>query len=165
MNLSIPDKAPAFINIVRRNFKAPTFLIDTLYYNINHVEQLDFIPHVKNNAYSGITVTHLTDALSNTDPSSMLTFLGYRIPLTNELSLIEHPQYNETITLRNAAGTLTATATYSDAGLTFETSTAAETYPVLNGTGRYADAKFVVIFFNNDNKTRVVKIFAYLKKI
>ena len=118
----------------------PTFLIDTLYYNINHVEQLHFNK-------SALTVTQLTDPLSKVDPTSMITFLGHRLPHA----------LNETITLRNAVGTLTATATYSDAGLTFETSTPSATYTVLNATGRYAHATYMVVFFN---KTRVVKLFA-----
>jgi hypothetical protein len=119
----------------------PTFLIDTLYYNIHHVQQLPFAPN------KAITVTHLADPLSKVDPTSMITFLGYRLPHA----------LNETITLRNAAGTLTATATYADAGLTFETSTASATYTVLHGTGRYAHATYIIVFFN---KTRVVKIFS-----
>lgn len=159
-------KAPSigdFINLVRRSYKSPTFLVDTLYYNINHTEQLTFIPYLApDSPYSGMTVTHLTDANNVLDPSTMLTFVGYRVPiLYPAVSQIAAAQYNETITLKNAFGTLSAVSTYSDAGPGFETTTPSETYTVLNGTGRYAYAKFLTIFFNSVAKTRVVKIYSY----
>lgn len=159
-------KAPSisdFINLVRRSYKSPTFLVDTLYYNILNNEELTFIPYLAaDSPYSGIAVLHMTDSNNVIDPSTMLTFLGYRVPILHpELSKIAFAQYNETITLKNKFGTLSAVSTYSDDGGGFETTTPSETYTILNGTGRYAYAKFLTIFFNSVAKTRVVKIYSY----
>ena len=158
-----PPSVTDFINLVRRSYKSPTFLVDTLYYNITNNERLAFIPYLApDSPYSGITVLHMTDANNVSDPSTMMTFVGYRVPiLTPTVSLIATAQYNETLTIKNAFGTVVASSTYSDAGSGFATTTPSETYTVLNGTGRYAYAKFLTIFFNNVTNARVVKIFAY----
>ena len=160
------NKVPAFGDLVRlinRSMKAPTYLVETLYYTVNTTEQLTFIPVVGDNSpYSGITITHMTDANYAIVSNSMLTFTGYRIVPENEsVSKITVPQYNETITLRNENGTLTATSTYSDAGSGFATTTPSETYTVLNGSGKYAYAKYITIVFDNTTGKRVMLVYAY----
>jgi len=150
-------KAPSigeFINLVRRSYKSPTFLVDIQHqpHGAAHVHPLlgSRQPVFRNDS----------DAPDRREQRPRcLHHAGYRVPNTNAGSLITVPQYNETITLKNPFGTLSA-STYSDSGTTFET-TPSETYPILNGTGRYAYAKFLTIFFNSVAKTRVVKIFAY----
>ena len=126
-------------------------LLDTLYYNIDRLDHLTLIPN-----YYGITVTHMTDSMNNPDPSSLLTFVGGRVPARHNAS----PQYHETITLRNSNGGLSAVATYSDCGTGFVTESPAETYLVLNGTGLYAGAKSMVVYFHNEMRTRVVQIYS-----
>jgi hypothetical protein len=152
-----------YINLVRRSFKSPTYLVDTLFYNINNNEDLTFIPYLTSNSpYSGISMLHMTDANNVVDKSTMMTFVGYRVPILNpSVSLIDTAQYNETLTIKNAFGTVVASSTYSDAGTGFATSTPSETYTVLNGTGRYAYAKHLTIYFNNVANTRIVQIFGY----
>lgn len=159
-------KVPAvadLIRLVNRSAKAPTFLVDTIYYTINTTEQLTFIPVVGSNSpYSGITVTRLSDNTYTLKPATMLTFTGYRIvPQNAGVSQIAVAQYNETINLRNEHGTLTAASTYDDAGGGFATTTPSETYPVLNGTGRYAYAKHITILFDNATGRRVIQVYAY----
>jgi hypothetical protein len=160
------NKVPAIgdlVRLVNRSMKMPTYLVDTLYYTINTTEQLTFIPVVGDNSpYSGLTITHLTDANYALLLNTMLTFTGYRIvPETSSVSKITVPQYNETIILRNESGTLTAASTYSDAGGGFATTTPSETYTVLNGTGKYAYAKHITIVFDNDTGRRTVLVYAY----
>lgn len=140
--------------------KTPTILTDTLYYTVNTVEQLDFIPYTTGSDYSGITITHMTDRNFEIDLSTLITFVGYRIKNTN--GNVATPLYNETITLENNNGMLSAVATYSDDnGTGFQTIKEFQTYMVLNGTDKYAYAKTITIYFNNITGTRRIEVNSY----
>jgi hypothetical protein len=143
-------------------FKSNTILIDTLYYTINNIEQLNFTYTQTSSysgipPYSGITTTHMTNSDYETDANTLITFVGYRIggpQITQKI-------YNETITLQNENGMLTATATYNDEGNTFQTTVSSQSYMVQNGTDKYAYAKTITITFDNSLNRREVKIFSY----
>lgn len=140
--------------------KTPTVLTDILYYTVNTTEQLSFIPYIPGSNYSGITTTHMTNKNYTIDPTTLITFVGYRIvPKAN--STIKTPLYNETITIQNENGMLSAVATYTDEGTTFVTQKDSQTYMVLNGTDKYAYAKTITIFFNNVAGTRRIIVNSY----
>jgi len=142
--------------------KTPTILTDTLYYTVNTKEQLDFKPYTIDSDYSGITITHMTNRNYQIDQSSLITFVGYRIKNDNkEISKIETPFYNETITIQNNNGMLSAVATYTDKGNSFVTEKNFQTYMVLNGTDKYAYAKTITIYFNNIAGTRIIYVNSY----
>lgn len=156
----------SLFNFKLSTLKKPTFLIDTLYYTINTTEQLTFIPITQGNSpYSGITTTHMTDGKYQIDPSTLITFVGYRIVPQRPLSKIVVPLYNETITLENDNGMLSAVATYEDGGDSFETTTNFQTYMVLNGTGKYAYAKTITIYFNKIARTRIIHVNSYQESV
>lgn len=161
---SVSQMILSLINLKASTLKAPTILIDTLYYTTTSTEQLTFIPYLSTNSpFSGITTTHMTDSSYVIDPTTSLTFVGYRIPITNpSVSQFDSAQYNETITMQTTQGTLTATATYSDAGSGFETTKASQSYMVNNGIGKYAYAKFITILFDNTLHRRQVLVYAYV---
>jgi len=138
-----------WIYSILRTLKKPTVLTDILYYTVNTTEQLSFIYTIGNSPYSGITTTHMTNSNYEIDTSTLITFVGYRIVPTNVSSKITDPQYNETITIQNNNGILSAVATYSDTGNSFVTQKVSQTYMVLNGTDKYAYAKTITIYFDN----------------
>jgi hypothetical protein len=160
-------KGPAltdFVMLVNRGIKTNTFLVDTLYYSIEsqYMEFLDFIPVVGSNSpYSGLAVLHMTDSNYVLDESTLLTFTGYRMVPSKAVTSKLLPQYNETMAVRNPKGEFTATATYTDAGGGFATQNPTQTYMILNGTGAYAYAKYVTIYFDNVNKKREVRVYSY----
>lgn len=43
-------------------FKQKSKLINRLYYTTNNTTELSFIPYIRNNAYSGITITNMTNS-------------------------------------------------------------------------------------------------------
>jgi len=139
--------------------KTPSILTDTLYYTVNNTEQLSFTYTVGNSPYSGITTTYMTNKKYEIDSSTLITFIGYRIvPVNGNIST---SLYNETITLQNRNGMLSAVATYTDSGDSFATNKISQTYMVLNGTDKYAYAKTITIFFNNENGTRIINVYSY----
>lgn len=143
--------------------KSPTILTDTLYYTVNTTEQLKFIYTVGNSPYSGITTTHMTYKNFEIDPFTLITFVGYRIvpdPIDKKSKIVS-PLYNETITLENKNGMLSAVATYVDSGDGFKTTNLSQTYMVLNGTDKYAYAKTITIYFNNIAGTRRIEVNSY----
>ena len=140
-------------------FKLNTILIDTLYYTINNIEQLNFT-YTQTTAYSGITTTHMTDSNYSIDTNTLITFVGYRIVPSIGSQIIQKI-YNETITLQNENGMLIATSTYYDEGDTFKTMIDEQSYMVQNGTDKYAYAKKITIVFDNILNRRVVQIFSY----
>lgn len=161
---SVANTILSLIDLKATTLKTPTKLIDTLYYTTTTTEQLTFVPYLSTNSpFSGITTTHMTDSSYALDTSTSLTFVGYRIPITQpSVSRFANAQYNETITMQTPEGTLSATATYSDAGSGFETTNASQSYTVTNGIGKYAYAKFITIIFDNLNRRRQVLVYAYV---
>jgi len=163
---SISQQISSMINGAFRSFKAPTYLIDTLYYSLGNFVDLEFIPYINstNPIFSGVTVSRMTDSAYAVDSKTNIAFVGYRIavPVDGSKGFATN-QYNETITVQNVHGAFSAVATYDDAGTGFATEKDNQTYLILNGIGKYAYAKFMTIYFNNAvvPKTRRVEVFSY----
>ena len=139
------------------------YVIDTKYYSLSGILQLDFVPYTPGSAYSGVTMLHLTNSdYTLLDPSSQITFVGYRLA-ANPATGWPIGKYNETITLQTPSGMVVASTTYYDPGTGFATTTPSETYTVYNGTGNYANARYLVIYFDNTvvPNTRTVKLMGY----
>jgi len=162
---SVKQMILSLIGFSMRTLKSPNILIDTLYYTTNNVVNLNFIPYqgTSESPFSGITVACMTNAAYEIDPTSNVTFVGYRIPMPAvNTTGFTSAQYNETITLQTAFGNLSAVATYSDSGTTFETDKPFQDYMVLNGIGKYAYAKSIRIIFDNILRRRQVLVYAYV---
>jgi hypothetical protein len=159
---SVTQMILSLIGFRASTLKSPTILIDTLHYTTLTKEQVVFIPFIGAGPYCGITTQRMTDAAYAIDPSTSLTFVGFRIPIVQpDVSKFTVAQYNETITLQNSFGSIGAVATYDDAGGDFETTTAEQTYKVLNGVGKYAYAKLLKIVFNNTPGVMRREVFVY----
>ena len=80
------------------------YVIDTKYYSLSGILQLDFVPYTPGSAYSGVTMLHLTNSdYTLLDPSSQITFVGYRLAANPAAGWLVG-QYNETITMRYGGG-------------------------------------------------------------
>jgi hypothetical protein len=162
---SIKQMILSLIGLSSKSLKNPTILIDTLYYKTTNFIDLTFIPYqgTSDSPFSGITVACMTDSSYEVDPSSNITFVGYRIPLPDpNTSGFTANQYNETITVQTLNGNFSAVATYSDSGTGFETTNTFQDYMILNGTGKYAYAKLIRIVFDNKLHQRQVFVYAYV---
>lgn len=139
------------------------YVIDTKYYSLSGILQLDFVPYTPGSSYSGVTMIHLTNSnYTLLDLSSQITFVGYRLAANPAAGWLVG-QYNETITMQTPSGMVVASTTYDDLGTGFATTTSSETYMVYNGTGTYANARNLVIYFNNTvvPNARTVKLMGY----
>lgn len=141
-------------------------ILSTLYYRINQPENqtktnaavIDFIPFIdKQSTYSGLENRFMMD--SNGVPNKdIICFIGYRTPAT-ELGIYSiYSLYNETTIIQTETGYISSAAIYNDGGTGFATERPFVEYAVTAATGEFVGAKILTIFFDNVNKTRVVKI-------
>jgi len=140
-------------------------ILSTLYYRINQPENqstrksnasvIDFIPFIdKQSTYSGLENRFMMN--SNGVPNKdIICFIGYRTPAT-ELGI--YSLYNETTIIQTETGYISSAAIYNDGGTGFATERPFVEYAVTGATGEFVGAKILTIFFDNVNKTRVVKI-------
>jgi hypothetical protein len=144
-----------------------TTLLATLYYRIttsdtsseSNSADIDFIPYIDSqSSYSGLENRFMMDAngIPNKD---IICFIGYRTPATeipDGYSI--YSLYNETAIVQTEKGYISSAAIYNDGGTGFATEKPFVEYAVTGATGEFTGAKILTIFFDNINKTRVVKI-------
>jgi len=141
-------------------------LLKTLYYRLTESDTsmkpiltfIDFIPYISTeSSYSGLTNSFMMD--ENSVPNNdVISFIGYRTPANNLGKYSIYSLYNETVTIQTANGYISAGSIYNDGGTGFATEKPFVEYAVSAASGEFVGSKIVTIFFNNVNKTRVVKI-------
>jgi hypothetical protein len=143
-----------------------TNLIKTLYYRItqsdtstqSNASVIDFIPYVrKQSTYSGLENRFMMDQ-NGVPNNDVICFIGYRTPEKDLGVYSIYSLYNETTIIQTKTGYISAAAIYNDGGTGFASEKEFVEYAVTAATGEFDGAKILTIFFNNVNKTRVVKI-------
>jgi hypothetical protein len=141
-------------------------LLKTLYYRITQPDNqretnaaiIDFIPFIdKQSTYSGLENRFMMD-VNGVPNNDIICFIGYRTPSTALGIYSIYSLYNETTIIQTETGYISAAAIYNDGGTGFATEKPFVEYAVSTASGEFIGAKILTIFFNNINKTRVVKI-------
>jgi len=141
-------------------------LLKTLYYRITQSDTstesnaavIDFIPYIdKQSTYSGLQNSFMMDE-NGVPNNDVICFIGYRTPATALGTYSIYSLYNETTIIQTETGYISSAAIYNDGGTGFATEKPFVEYAVTSATGEFTGAKILTIFFDNINKTRVVKI-------
>ena len=141
----------------------PTYLIDTLYYNLAApYSNLVLIPKLPGDtAFCGINIVPLTNSAFEPVPPNNISFNSYRLP-SNSADDFTIGQYLQQLALvETVSGNMTMTSLYDDSGRS-ELSVSGHTYIVLNGSGRYANAKTADFITDNIKRTRTVKVYGQI---
>ena len=141
----------------------PTYLIDTLYYNVGApYSTLVLIPKLPGDtAFCGINIIPLTNSAFVSTPPNKITFNSYRMPSNTEDDFIIGQYLQQLALVETVSGNMTMTSLYDDSGRS-ELSVSGHTYIVLNGSGRYANAKTADFITDNIKRTRTVNVYGQI---
>lgn len=142
--------------IVINDSPAVTPTTITLYYSKNP----DLFPPTelnlvnKENSYSGVFNTYMTDSTWTNPNSNIITFVGYRTPGNGSLP----PLFCHTVMIKTPAGDfISGLANFVDYGSGSTATVSSQNYAVMCASGIFSGYKNIYITYNQ-NKTRVVKI-------
>jgi len=138
----------------------------TLYYQIyNDTENfneyfgssISFIPYIGgDNPYSGTAIRKMSNKTFTEYTTDVMQFVGYRLPSNNFIEAY----YNETFNIVSIDGSfISATSLYKDHGVLNISTIPSARYDVQSASGTFKGIEYVEIFFNNENYTRVVKLY------
>ena len=141
----------------------PTYLIDTLYYNVGApYSTLVLIPKLPGDtAFCGINIIPLTNSAFVSTPPNKITFNSYRMPSNTEDDFIIGQYLQQLALVETVSGNMTMTSLYDDSDRS-ELSVSGHTYMVLNGSGRYANAKTADFITDNIKRTRTVNVYGQI---
>jgi len=133
----------------------------TFYYTIQHpkfVNTVSFTPYTENGVYSGTSLVYMTDSTyTKVLKNVILNVVGYRF--TKFPPLFKDAYYHETYTVQTPKGTCTAVKTYKDEGVTNATENTNIKFDVIKGSGVFAGATKMDIFYDNLNLRRKIEFY------
>ena len=133
-------------------------LINTLYYKLvddkNRSITQDFKLLTKTDgSFFEINALLMTNNLFELNPETRIVFEGKRVNNENTIAKIKNKQYLERFFIRDLDGDeLEGSALYDDEGSGFATGDGTERYIALGGTGKYKNATYIDIKFDNEGK-------------
>ena len=141
----------------------PTDVI-TLYYrskvkvNNEYVSYGSYTNNItNNNEYSGYITRFASDLNGTPDKNTIINYFGYRTPSNVSFNIPAY--YDETINIKqNKTDFISATSLYEDSGSSSVTSVPFNVFYVTSAAGIFEGYKFIKIFYDNNNFSRVIQI-------
>ena len=141
----------------------PTDVI-TLYYRSKVKVNNEYVSNAgntdnitNNNEFSGYSTRNAADINGVPDKNTIINYFGYRTPANVSFNVPAY--FDETINIKqNKTDFISATSLYEDSGSSSVTSVPFNVFYVTSAAGIFEGYKFIKIFYDNTNFSRVVEI-------